>query len=61
MPWQERLGDLADGFDPFAAVEEANDPAGAGLQPLVAPWKCADKASLIENCFYIAADIFGVN
>src|SRR6202040_1283431 len=55
------LGNIPDGFDGFAAVHQANDPAGAGLQPFIAPGERTDQATLIQHELDIATDVFCVN
>ncbi len=57
---QYRLGRVADGLDRHVGVEEAQDAAGAALQPLVAPGEGADQAALAQHQFDVAADILGV-
>jgi len=58
---RDSFGHVTERFDLLIAVEEACDPARAGLQSFVAPWKCTDDAALIKNAFDITADIFSVN
>ena len=57
---QYRLGRVADGFDRHVGVEEAQDAAGAALQPLVAPGEGADQAALAQHQFDVAADVLRV-
>src|SRR5258707_6896890 len=56
----DRFRGVADRFHIIAGIEESDDAAGTGFQPLITPGERADQRPLVEHELDVAAEILGV-
>src|SRR5262249_28650593 len=56
----DRFRGVADRLDIIAGIQESDDAAGTGFQPLITPGERADQRPLVQHELDIAAEILGV-